>query len=130
MRSAAQRPLGLSLVEVTVSLTLAALVMLFILNLIPSGVLALRKAQDVQAASAYGYGLMEDATAALLSQRSVPASTDVRVTLNDTEFHVTRTVLLSASTPPCSGDVRVRVEWGRQPVPMTFFTTVYLSDLP
>ncbi len=52
---------GMSLLEMVVCIGLLALVIPFVLNLIPSGSLALHKAEEVQAATATAALLIEEA---------------------------------------------------------------------
>jgi prepilin-type N-terminal cleavage/methylation domain-containing protein len=80
---------GLTLVEVIVSLAILAMGLLFVLSLIPSSVLSLKKAEDLQAASAYGMELLE-------MVRLQPPSAEERqafdVDFNHTSFHFVREI--------------------------------------
>lgn len=76
---------GFSLLEVVVALALAALVLPLVLDLLPTSALALKRAEDLQAAT----GL---ATRALDEMRADPEPGQARVELNDTRFLVVREV--------------------------------------
>jgi hypothetical protein len=79
---------GLSLLELVVCFGLLALVIPFVLNLVPSGTLALRKAEVVQEASAYGLVLIDEA-------RNSPAmglDLDTTRTVGRTEFRIRREI--------------------------------------
>ena len=79
---------GMSLLELVVCIGLLALVIPFVLNLIPSGTLALRKAEEVQEASAYGVILIDQA-------RSSPAlglDLDENRRVGRSEYHVRREI--------------------------------------
>lgn len=86
-----------------------------IVSLIPSGVLSLKKAENLQTATAYAMEVLET------SRRGIdqtPWLDQFRVTLNNTEFRVKRE---AQPVPQSDGrlvDVRVTVEWDQQPVPV------------
>ncbi len=74
----------MSLLEMVVALGLVALVLPFLLNLVPSSALALKRAEDVDAASAYATRLLEEARATPPTRPGVDL--DTTVTLNNTRF--------------------------------------------
>ncbi len=81
---------GLSLLEVVVALALLALVLPFLLNLVPSSALALKRAEDVNAASAYAAKLLDESRCA--PNFTVGVDKQETVTLNNTEFQVAREI--------------------------------------
>lgn len=90
---------GFSLLEVVVALALAALVLPLVLDLLPTSALALKRAEDLQAAT----GL---ATRALDEMRADPKPGQARVEINDTRFTVVREVF---EVRPGITDLVVRV---------------------
>ncbi|GMU55397.1 MAG: hypothetical protein AMXMBFR33_45430 [Candidatus Xenobia bacterium] len=97
---------GLSLLEMVVALGLLALVLPFLLNLVPSSALALKRAEDVDAASAYATRLLEEARATPPSRLGVDL--DSFVTLNNTRFRVVREVY-AVDNYPALRDVVVAI---------------------
>lgn len=80
---------GLSLLELIIAVALLAIAVLFIVSIIPSGVLGLKKAEDLQTASAYGMELIETV------RMHPPAAPDRRsfaLTLNSTNFDFVREI--------------------------------------
>ncbi len=79
---------GLSLLELVVAFGLLALVLPFVLNLIPSGTLAMKKAEEIQEASAYGWKLIEEARAST----ALGVDLNTQVTLGTTQYQVVREI--------------------------------------
>jgi Tfp pilus assembly protein PilV len=52
---------GLSLLEVVIALALVALGVVFVLGIIPTSVLSVKRSENIEAATAYGMELVEDA---------------------------------------------------------------------
>ena len=50
---------GVSLAEMVVAISLLGLVIVFVLTLVPSSVVTLRRADALQSATAYGLGMIE-----------------------------------------------------------------------
>jgi prepilin-type N-terminal cleavage/methylation domain-containing protein len=77
---------GLSILEVVVAMALLALGFLFVLGIVPTGVTSIKRSEDIEAATAYGMELMEDA------RHSLPPATahEYVLTMNQTEFHFRR----------------------------------------
>lgn len=118
---------GFTLVEVIVAAALVAASILLMVGLLPTGVLALKKAEDVQAATAYGVEVLETRSAAL---PPAPFTSAFWITLNGTRFRV-RTVV--SAVPHPSGhlyDLAVTVTWNRQPAPVRLFTRLYRPSAP
>ncbi|MEW6281564.1 MAG: type II secretion system protein [Candidatus Eremiobacterota bacterium] len=78
---------GLSLLETVVAIGLVGLMIPFVLNLIPSGTLALKRAETLEVATAYGWKLIEEARR-LPTVQGKDVDRDVKV--GGTGFHVTR----------------------------------------
>ena len=78
-----------SLLELIMAVALLAVGILFIASLIPSSVLGLKKAEDTQAAAAYGIELIENAR---LSPPTAPDRREFRRTLNGTDFQFVRQI--------------------------------------
>lgn len=110
---------GFSLIEVIIASALVAAGVMVLLTLIPSGVLSLKKAEDLQTATAYGLEVMEISRGGF--ERS-SALDDFHITLNSTEFHVTRQFWPVADTDNRLFDVQVSVSWNGQPVPVQLST--------
>ncbi|MBI3924867.1 MAG: hypothetical protein HY319_04950 [Armatimonadetes bacterium] len=81
---------GLSLLEVVVALGLLALVLPMLVNLIPSSAVALRRAQDIDAATAYAHKVLEEARRD--STLAPGATLEAEVTINRTNFRMIREV--------------------------------------
>ncbi|MBM3465923.1 MAG: hypothetical protein FJX76_27855 [Armatimonadetes bacterium] len=116
---------GLTLVEILISVGLLAMAILFVVSIIPTSVMSLKKAEDLQAADAYGVGLVE------MARMAPPAEAETRefvVTLNRTEFHFVRevrqveeglidilvTATSNARTPPLRLATRARATLGEE----------------
>lgn len=110
---------GFTLLEVVLAAALLAASLLVIVSLIPSGVLSLKKAENIQAATAYALEVLEWDRANFSST----APPDSQVTLNGTVFHVHNDVY---AVPTYSGlyDLAVTVSWDRQPQPVILATRV------
>ncbi len=115
---------GFSLVEIVVASALVAATVLMVMGLIPFGVTSLKKAENMQAATAYGVEVLEARRASILQERpAIPDAIDVR--LNQTEFHVESTTRTTAHPAGRLVDISVTVTWNRQPVPVVLATRVY-----
>lgn len=90
-----------------------------IVSLIPSGVLSLKKAENLQTAAAYAVEVIET------SRRGIdqtPWLEQFPVTLNNTEFRVKREAQTVANSDGRLVDVRVTIEWDGQPTPVRVAT--------
>ncbi len=92
---------------------------LVIVAMLPSGVLSLQKAQNIQAATAYGLEVME-----VTRTQFTPTALDFKANLNGQSFHVQRAVYPVPSASPLY-DVAVTVSWDGQPVPVVLSTRLY-----
>lgn len=103
----AARPAGnhrtaMSILEVAVAGTLIAVTLLALVELLPSSIVGVQRAQDLEAATAYGAYMLEDAR--LNSSTLLNASPlTVDVTLGPTAFHVVRAS--SAVAVPSGGQL-------------------------
>jgi Tfp pilus assembly protein PilV len=107
------RARGLSLVEVLVAVGLLAMGSMFILGLLPTGILSLRQAESLQTATAYGMMLIEEVPE---EPPRVPARDPVRTfTLNGTRYQATRELVALGED---LFEIRVTVRWDgcRRPV--------------
>jgi uncharacterized protein (TIGR02598 family) len=115
---------GFTLAEVIVAAGLVAMSALMIVTLLPSGVLSLKKAENLQAATAYALEVIE------AHRAHSTVAPDFKVTLNDTQFRVQST---TRAVPHPSGrlqDVLVTVTWNRQPQPVSLATRLYDRTRP
>ncbi|NDD26706.1 MAG: hypothetical protein EB084_00360 [Proteobacteria bacterium] len=113
------RPRGFTLIEVIISTALLVAGLLVVVSLIPSGVLSLKKAEDLQTATAYALEVMETSRNGLEQTAFLDRFT---VTLNDTEFTVLRETQVAPQTDGRLHDVIVTVEWRGQPAPVRLAT--------
>lgn len=103
---------GFTLIEVILAVALVGAGLLVLVSLLPSGVLSLKKAEDLQTATAYGVEVMEASRRGLAQ---TPHLADFTVTMNATEFHVTRLSQAVAGGGGRLYDVCVNVSWHGQP---------------
>lgn len=95
---------GMTLLEVVIALALIALGIVFVLGILPTSVLSVKRSEDMEAATAYGVEVVEDARRQLpetLSQTFVK-------TLNQTEFTVTRDIYV---VDQATSDIVVVASW-------------------
>lgn len=111
---------GLSLLEVVVALALIALVLPFLLNLVPSSALALKRSEDVNAASAYAAKLLEEVRADPSPTPGVVTST---VRLNNTDFRIVREIY-AVDRQPSLHDVVVSVHGPARFAPIRVATRI------
>lgn len=105
--------------DVIVAIALLAAGLMVIVSLIPSGVLSLKKAENLQTAAAYAMDVIETSRGGV---EQTPWLDQFRVTLNDTEFRVKRE---ARPVPQSDGrlvDVQVTIEWDQQPTPVRVAT--------
>jgi uncharacterized protein (TIGR02598 family) len=81
---------GLTLVEILMAIGILAMGILFVVSIIPSSVLSLQKAEDMQAAAAYGMELIE---AARMEPPDTEETREFIVTINRTELRFERRVI-------------------------------------
>lgn len=98
---------GLSLLEVVIALALVALGVVFVLGIIPTGVLSVKRSEDMEAATSYGMEVIENARHKLPPE----AETDTYVTFNKTDFHVQRAIY---SVDDYTTDIVVVVRWSEE----------------
>jgi len=112
-----RHPRGITLIEITLALGLIGLGIVFVVSIIPSSVLTLKRAEDLQAATAYGIRVLDEA------QQSPPTTEgvdrDEHVTINATDFHVKRQVV---KVDDSLMDVIVTVKWRDDVPPITLAT--------
>lgn len=118
---------GFTLVEVIISVALIGAGLLLVLSLIPSGVLSLKKAEDLQTATAYGLEVIE-VTRSGLENTAHLAEFDV--TLNNTDFHVRRQYYEVSNTDGRLHDVVVTIEWNAQSAPVQLSTRLSQPAAP
>ncbi len=116
---------GVSLLEVVVAVALLAIGIVFVLSLLPSSVLTLKRAEDMQAATAYGMEVLHDA------ELRVPSiagrDRDLHFEINGTSFHVTRDVL---PVDALLTDVVVTVKWRDDVPPLKLATRLAAAATP
>jgi prepilin-type N-terminal cleavage/methylation domain-containing protein len=122
---------GFTLIEIIMALALFSMCIFLVINVIPTGVMTLKKAEDLQSASLYGQEIIEDAV------RSFPKGAayfpvkdrEFDITMNSTQFHVTREIYnVDTCTPPKLFDIVVVVSWDRQPMPLRLGRRLFLRD--
>lgn len=101
---------------------LLAACVLTVITLIPSGVVSLKKAEDIQAATAYGLEVLETRRAML---DPAAAATTYEITLNQTTFQVTSRGRAISHPGGRLVNVVVEVTWNRQPQPVLLSTRVF-----
>lgn len=81
-------PRGLALIEVVFAMGLLALGFLFVLGIVPTGLTSVKRSEDIEAATAYGNELIEDA------RRTLPplGPQELKLTFNATEFKIVREI--------------------------------------
>ena len=112
---------GWTLVEVILATAVSGATLLIILALVPLGVASLQRAQDLQAATAYGQEVVSATRAGLLP---LYPRWSTAVTCNKTTFRVSREVLPVPDTEGRLADVVVTIAWSMQPRPVVLTTRV------
>ncbi|MGE0495775.1 MAG: prepilin-type N-terminal cleavage/methylation domain-containing protein [Vulcanimicrobiota bacterium] len=113
---------GLSLVEVVVAVVLLAAAVMFILGLIPAGILSLKQAENVQTANAYAVRLLEEAP----RPASFPSPVEQFATqLNGTQFTATRQAVVTGTH---TYEWRVSVNWPEAARPLEMSLRRFSSD--
>ena len=103
---------GLTLMEMVVCLCLVVLIMPLAFNLIPGGLYAQSRAEDLEAASAYAGGWVEEA----IHTPPAPGTESQNVTLGRLRYHATRQTMTVDGFPELL-DVVVTLTAGRgQPI--------------
>ena len=109
---------GLTLVEILVAVGLFATGLMLVLSLLPAGVLSLQQAENLQTATQFAQGLIEEAP----EPTSFPVTeTDLRYSANGMDFVATR--VIREVPPPGGGDANlyettVKVDWNGCRVPV------------
>jgi uncharacterized protein (TIGR02598 family) len=121
---------GLTLVEIIVAVAILASSILIIISIIPTGVLSLKKSEDIQSASAYGMELIEEVRNSRPDYQNYPVTDlDVEKSLNNTNFRFQRDIYaIDLQTPHRLFDIIVTVNWPRQPQPLRLSTRVYFQE--
>lgn len=116
---------GLTLIEVLLAVALLAMGILFVVSIIPTSVLSLKKAENMQAAAAYGMELIE---CARLAPPQAGETREFEVTINQTSikfvrevapladdlFDVVVTATVDAEEPPLRMATRVNAVLGEE----------------
>lgn len=110
---------GFTLVDVIVSIALLAMGLLFVVSLIPMGVLSLKKAENLQTAAAYAVEVVEASREGFEETARLDKFETV---INDTDFEIERFVQTVPDTDGRLHDVKVVVKWDGQPVPVVVTT--------
>ncbi len=110
---------GVTLMEVVLSTALVAIGLLFIAGIIPTSGFSLKKAENMQSATAYGLELVEDAR---LKPSPGVATRHYKVTLNHTEMRFKREVLFVEDG---LYDVVVTARWTDELPPLRLATRVH-----
>lgn len=121
---------GLTLVEIIVAFAIFAASVMIIISIIPTGVLSIKKAEDMQAANSYGLILIEERRNNRPSYSSYPVTeflTEKKI--NSTVFTMQRDLYaIDIQEPHRLYDIVVTIRWARQPQPMVFTTRVYYNE--
>lgn len=117
---------GFTMVEVIVAAALLGACVLLIVGLVPSGVLSLKKAEDLQAASAYALQVLE------FHRKTARPDQDEAfdVALNQTQFHVHVQTSAVPAHAERLADLCVTMSWNRQPAPLVLATRVRCAPPP
>lgn len=112
------RPRGLSLLEVVIAMSLLALAFLFVLAIVPAGITSIKRSEDIEAATAYGMEIMEEA------RRSLPPEGEKLffIELNQTEFKIMREVVRVNQDLT---DIVIRAKWSDVLPGITLATRVH-----
>lgn len=113
-------PGGFTLVESIVAAALIGACLLTIISVIPSGVLSLKKAEDLEAATAYGMEVLE-----MRRARLDPGEMTHEITMNATRFDVVSRVDEQPHPGGHLYDFVVTVSWNRQPCPVRLATRLF-----
>lgn len=113
--------------DVIISVALLAAGLLVILSLIPSGVLSLKKAENLQTATAYAVEVVETSRRGI---EQTPWLDQFHVTINDTDFRVRRDAQAVHDSNGRLVDVQVTVEWDQQPTPVRLVTRMRTVEAP
>lgn len=108
---------GVSVLEVVIALALLAVGVMFILAIVPTGLSALKRSEDIQAAVAYGNDIIERTRTSLPPEGSIT----YKVTMNGTDFEMTRQVFRVNGR--CT-DVVVTARWSPTIPPRVLATRV------
>jgi len=121
---------GLTLVEIIVALAIFAASVMIIISIIPTGVLSIKKAEDMQAANSYGMTLIEERRNNRPDYTSYPLTefvTDKKI--NNTVFTMQRDLYaIDVQVPHRLYDIVVTIRWARQPQPLVLTTRVYYNE--
>ncbi len=95
---------GIALLEVVIGVALLALGIIFIAAILPTSIYSIKRAEDIQAATAYANELLDEA------RRSLPRAgeSEVTLTFNQTDFKLRRLVV---KVDESLTDVVVTVRW-------------------
>lgn len=103
---------GWTLVEIMVAVVILASALMLVLGLMPGGVLSLQKAENLQAATAFGEELLETAPA----PESFPVTPETfQRKANGTDFEATRSVRRESETTYL---IEVSVNWSTAERPL------------
>jgi hypothetical protein len=116
---------GLSILETVLAISLLSAILIFVLSILPTGVFSLKKAEDLEAASAYGESWLDQARQSPPSGNGTDRTADVA--LNHTTFHVVRSV---RQIPPDLVDVTVTMTWNPAEPPLHLGTRLYVGTPP
>ncbi len=121
---------GFTLVEIIVALAIFAASIMVIISIIPTGVLSIKKAEDMQAANSYGMTLIEERRSNKPSYSSYPLTeflTEKKI--NNTVFSMQRDLYaIDVQEPHRLYDIVVTIRWARQPQPLVLTTRVYYNE--
>jgi prepilin-type N-terminal cleavage/methylation domain-containing protein len=121
---------GLTLVEIIVALAIFAASVMIIISIIPTGVLSIKKAEDMQAANSYGMTLIEERRNNRPDFASYPMTeflTEKKI--NNTVFTMQRDLYaIDVQVPHRLYDIVVTIRWARQPQPLVLTTRVYYNE--
>ncbi|MHB2018748.1 MAG: prepilin-type N-terminal cleavage/methylation domain-containing protein [Candidatus Xenobia bacterium] len=133
MGRCAVRRSGFSLLEMIVSISLVAFVIITLLGLVPIGVKTLAHADQVQTAALYGNEVLEDTIYNLESYGSAAMTpVNAKVSINQVDYQVQETTQRldpgDSTTPPLLVEIDVNVTWYGMPQGLPISSRVYLDQ--
>jgi|GEM_PF-1614739 len=121
---------GFTLVEIIVAFAIFAASVMIIISIIPTSVLSIKKAEDMQAANSYGLTLVEERRNNRPSYSSYPVTEfQTEKKINSTVFTMQRDLYaIDIQEPHRLYDIVVTIRWARQPQPLVLTTRVYYNE--
>jgi len=118
---------GHSLLELIVCITLLALIVTFLLNLLPNSLAMLRQAENRNQASKLARSLLEQAAAQPFSQLNINTTSQSSYDPFNTTFSIWA---VPNSDPNYLKDLRVTVQWQERGGPRSLTQDLLIHNLP